>query len=189
MTATFVPSNWPPAKRSPRVFGRRLPGNAALGQAASVQWLLRRNCSLTPQQLGIAYLALCAVSSLVAGLFLWQGVPFVAAFAGLELMAVGVAMLLFARHAADREALTLVGGSLLIEQWVGPRVERTHLAADWLTVEPAAGQGSLVQITGRGRTVRVGRHLRPELRAEFAEELRLALRQPGHHSDNLIDSN
>jgi uncharacterized membrane protein len=72
---------------------------------------------------------------------------------------------------------------------VGPRVERTHLAADWLTIEPVAGQGSLVQITGRGRTVRVGRHLRPELRADFADELRQALRQPGHHGDNLNDPN
>jgi uncharacterized membrane protein len=189
MSATFVPTNWPLATRTRRVFGRRLTGQAAQGQPDAVQWLLRRNCSLTPQQLGSAYLALCAISSLVAGLFFWQGVPFVAAFAGLELVAVGVAMLLFARHAADRESLTLVGGSLLIEQWVGPRVERTHLPTDWLTIEPAGGQGSLVQITGRGRTVCVGRHLRPELRAEFADELRLALRQPGHHGDNLNDPN
>jgi len=46
-----------------------------------------------------------------------------------------------------------------------------------LTVEPAAGQGSLVERSGRGRTFRVGRLLRPEPRAAFARELRQAGRQ------------
>jgi uncharacterized membrane protein len=34
-----------------------------------------------------------------------------------------------------------------------------------------------VQISERGKTVRVGRFLRPELRAAFAQELRLELRR------------
>ena len=59
----------------------------------------------------------------------------------------------------------------------GSRVARTEFAADRMTVEPAAGQGSLVELCGRGHTIRVGRFLRPELRAAFARELRLALRQ------------
>jgi uncharacterized membrane protein len=53
----------------------------------------------------------------------------------------------------------------------------TEFMAEWLTVEPAAGQGSLVELAGQGRTVRVGRFLRPELRAHFARELRVALRR------------
>jgi uncharacterized membrane protein len=56
-------------------------------------------------------------------------------------------------------------------------VDRTDFAADWLTVEPAAGQGSLVEISGRGQSVRVGRFLRPELRGALARELRFALRR------------
>ena len=180
MYATFVPSTWPHAPRSRRVFGRRLAADAAHGNRPSLQWSLRRNCALTPQQLGSAYLFLCTVSMLIAGVFFWQGAPYVAAFAGLELLAVGLAMLVFARHAGDRETLTLVGSSLFIEQCVGPRMEHVRLPTDWLRVEPAAGQGSLVQISGSGHRVRVGRHLRPELRGAFAQELRQALRQlPG----------
>ena len=44
-------------------------------------------------------------------------------------------------------------------------------------MEPAAGQGSLVELRGSGHTVQVGRHLRPEWRGVFAQELRQALRQ------------
>lgn len=107
---------------------------------------------------------------------MWQGAPFVLFFAGLELALLGVALLLFARHANDREVLTLAGRSLSVEQRSGSRVARTDFTAEWLTVEPAAGQGSLVQLSGEGRTVQVGRFLRPELRPAFARELRRALR-------------
>lgn len=186
MSATFAHSNWPLAPRSPHVFGRRLVVD---GAAPAVQWLLKRNCSLSPQQLAHAYLSLCAVSALIAAFFFWHGAPYVAAFAGLELLAVGLAMLVFARHAGDRETLTLVGRSLMVEQCVGPRVARTHLPADWLTVEPAAGQGSLVEISGRGQTVRVGRHLRPEWRGAFAQELRQTLRQSGDSHEPQNDPN
>ena len=98
-------------------------------------------------------------------------------------------MLVFARHAGDKETLTLVGRSLLVELCSGNRIERTDLAADWLRVEPAAGQGSLIQLSERGRTVRVGRYLRPELRGAFAQELRLALRQPSARPQPENDSN
>lgn len=142
----------------------------------ALRWLLRRNCSITPRQLGSVYASLCVVSSLIAAFFFVQGAPLVLFFAGLELLAVGLAMLIFARHATDREVLTLIGGSLQIEQHCGTKVERADFAADWVTVEPAAAQGSLVKLSSRGRSLSVGRFLRPELRAAFAQELRSALR-------------
>lgn len=176
MTSTFVSSHWPTAPRKAPVFGRRVQA-AETGEGHGTEWLLKRNCSITPQQLATVYASLCGVSCLIAGFFFWQGAPFVAAFAGLELLAVGAAMLVFARHAGDRETLTLMGRSLHVERRIGNRVERTDLAADWLTVEPAAGQGSLVQLRGRGARVQVGRFLRPELRSAFAHELRETLQQ------------
>ena len=177
MTSTFVPSHWPQAPRPAPVFGRCLTAaGAEAGDGAGTEWLLKRNCSITPQQLASVYASLCGASGLIAGFFFWHGAPFVAAFAGLELLAVGTAMLVFARHAGDRETLTLRGRSLRVECRIGNRVEHTELAADWLTVEPAAGQGSLVQLSGRGHRVQVGRFLRPELRSAFAQELRQTLR-------------
>jgi uncharacterized membrane protein len=181
MTATYAPSPWPSPTGAPHgtawLFGREVPLSSEPGAATGLQWLLKRNCSLAPRQLGAVYAALCGLSMAIAGFFYVQGVTMILAFAGLELALLGAALLVFARHAGDRETLTLVGRSLLVEQCNGVRVQRTDFSADWLTVEPAAGQGSLVQLSGHGHKVKVGRFLRPELRAAFARELRLALRR------------
>lgn len=170
----------------PWLFGREVMLEAGQGAQRALQWLLKRNCSITPAQLGVVYLSLCTVSLLIGGFFYAQGATLVLAFTALELVLVGLALLIFARHAGDFESLTLVGRSLQVRQSYGSRVAHTDFAADWLTVEPAAGQGSLIQLSGRGQTVRVGRFVRPELRAAFARELRLALRhasaRTGHES-------
>lgn len=185
MSATYAPSPWPAPPSATRVavpvFARELswPAGAAGSASTALQWRIQRHCSLTPAQLGLAYALLCVVSLAVGFLFLALGAPYVLGFAGLELLLVGVALLVFARHAADREELTLVGRSLLVELRLGSRVHRADFSADWLRVEPAAGQGSLVELSGQGNRVRVGRFLRPELRAAFANELRAAVRRAG----------
>lgn len=134
-----------------------------------------------------AYLLLCAVALLVALGFWWQGVQLVMAFAGIELLAVGVGMLLMARHAGDREIITLSGREMAVEQHVGPVVEHTRFRIEWVRVEPAAAEGSLVELSGGGRSVRVGRHVRPELRAELARELRRALRISRAAGERVLD--
>lgn len=193
MSAAFVSRNWPhphPVRGGgPWLFGREVVLDREGEGATALQWLLRRNCSITPAQLALVYLSLCIVSVLIGGFFFMQGAPVVLAFAGLELLLVGVALTLFARHAGDRETLTLVGRSLHVEQRVGSHVERTDFAADWLHVEPAGGQGSLVQLSGKGQRVRVGRFLRPELRGAFARELRHALRRTPAQAGTEIDPN
>ncbi len=175
MNATVANRPWAPQAVPRRDgawrFGRR---DAAAG---GWLWDLRRNCSISPRQLLNAYLLLCALAGVI-GLGFWlQGVEAVLVFTGLELLAVGLAMLLMARHAGDREVITLANREMAVEQHVGPLVECTRFHADWVRVEPCGGEGSLVELSGEGRSVRVGRHLRPEWRDELAQELRRALRQ------------
>lgn len=65
----------------------------------SIDWMLKRNCSVTPSQLGWAYGALC-VTSLGIGAWFWaMGARFVLGFAWIELMAVGLAFFAYARLA------------------------------------------------------------------------------------------
>ena len=174
MSVTFAPSPWPAPPASRQDAGWRF-GRA---QAVPLGWLfdLRRNLSITPRQLMAAYALLCALSLAVALGFWWQGVALVGLFTGLELLAVGGVLLVVARHAGDREIITLTGGELAVEQRFGPAVLRTAFRAGWVRVEPAADDGSLVELSGEGRSVRVGRHVRPELRVTLAQELRRALR-------------
>ncbi len=142
----------------------------------SVSWRLRRNCSVSPAQLLAVYLVLSAVS-LAIGLFFWQmGAPMVLAFAGLELLAVGVAFMVYARHATDGEWISLQGASLVVECETAGRLERAEFERQWVRVEPKAGEHSLIELSGRGRKVQVGRFVRPELRQVLAGEIRRALR-------------
>lgn len=174
MTATLAPSPWPAPGTPVRADGWRFA--RLLESPAGWRFDLRRNVSITPRQLLLAYLLLCAVSLAVATGFWLHGAGMVVVFTAIELVALAAALLVVARHAGDREILTLTTGELAVEQRVGPGVVHTRFRAEWVRVEPAADDGSLVELSGEGRRVRIGRHVRPELRPALAQELRRALR-------------
>jgi len=174
MTAVLAPNPWPApaAALAGWRFGRRFENPAVQG----MQWVMKRNCSLSPREMMVAYFSLCAVSLVIASGFWWVGAPTVMAFAGLELVALGAALAAYARHAADCETITLAGRELAIEHRCGLGVHSARFRAEWVRVEPACGDGSLVEVSGQGQRTCVGRYLRPEWRAQLAQELRLALR-------------
>jgi uncharacterized membrane protein len=142
----------------------------------AVQWLLKRHCSLKPSQLGWFYLSLCVLSMVIAGFFWAQGATMVMPFAWLELVVVGAAFLVYARHAGDGERIVLQGGQLVVELETAGRTQRAEFNRAWVRVEPRYGNGSLIEVSGQGRSVQVGRHVRPELRPALAREIRFALR-------------
>lgn len=141
-----------------------------------VQWLLKRNCSVTPTQLLGLFASLSVVSLGIATFFWIQGATLVMPFAWAELIAVGIAFTVYARHARDGEKISLQGGQLVIEQETAGRLQRAEFNREWVRVEPKHGDGSLIEVSGQGRSVRVGRHVRPELRPALAREIRFALR-------------
>lgn len=138
---------------------------------------MRRNCSLAPRQVLNAYLLISGVSLVIAAAFAWWGATPVLVFAGLELLVLGVALLVYARHAADHEMIELRGDQMWVEHHCGGRVERSEFRPEWVRVEPSVGQGSLLELSGAGRKALVGRYLRPEWRQHLAVELRAALRR------------
>jgi len=115
--------------------------------------------------------------SLAIGCGFWlHGAPLVLPFAWLELAAVGVAFLAYARHATDGETIELQEGRLIVELENGGRHERTEFLPHQVRVEPEISDRSLIEVSGQGRSVKVGRYVRPELRAALAREIRMALR-------------
>ena len=146
-------------------------------QGQAIHWFLRRNCSVSPAQLGWVYASLCVVSLGIGTFFWFQGAVMILPFAWLEVLAVGAAFLAYARHAADREHILLQGGRLVVETENAGRLERAEFHRDWVRVEPGADNRSLIELSGQGRRVIVGRFVRPELRPVLSQESRRALRE------------
>ena len=141
-----------------------------------IHWFLKRNCSVTPAQLVWLYASMCLVSLGIGAVFWYQGARLVLPFAWLELLLVGGAFLAYARHATDGERISLQDGRLVVESDRAGRRERTEFLSAWVRVEPLAGGRSLIEVSGQGRSVRVGRFVRPELRPQLVREIRTALR-------------
>ncbi|MDP3349332.1 MAG: DUF2244 domain-containing protein [Hydrogenophaga sp.] len=141
-----------------------------------MEWSLKRNCSVTPAQLGYLYASMCILSMGVAAFFWSQGATLVLPFAVLELVAVGAAFLVYARHATDSERISLLEGRLVVEWETAGRSSRCEFAREWVRVEPRSDAGQLIEVRGGGRSVQVGRFLRSDQRPLLAREIRLALR-------------
>lgn len=148
----------------------------AVMEPDGLRWNLVRNCSITPRQLVALYGSLCLISMAIGTGFWLQGVPLVAPFALVELVVVGIAFMMYARHATDGERVRLVQGQLEVEIEEAGMVTRTVFLQQWVRVQRPAALADLVELSGQGQTVLLGRHVRPELRDALAQELGRALR-------------
>ena len=141
------------------------------------EWLLKRNCSLTPRQLAFAYAALCLMSFAVAIMFTLLGAWYVLIFAVLEMSAVALAFLCYARHATDHEHIALQDGCLLVERSVAGQVQQTRMDPYWTRIAPPKRPQDLINLEARGVKIEVGRFVTPANRRRFAQELRHELRK------------
>ena len=147
-------------------------------RASGSSLLLKRNCSISPWGM-MRVFALLALASLgIAAGFALAGAWLILPFAGLEVLALGAAFIVNARHATDFERIEVSGGRLTVEVGEADRVARYELdpRAAKLRLEKNEGYGARVLLRAQGRDVEVGRHLDAEARVEFAAELTKRLR-------------
>ncbi|MCR5867544.1 DUF2244 domain-containing protein [Aquincola sp. J276] len=141
-----------------------------------MQWVLRRNCSLTPRQVATSFAAVAGFTLALGAVFSWMGYPLVMAFVLLEITALAAALLAYARCAGDRDILSIEGEQLVVEQWHAARVQRTVLPVAWVRVSPAEAPAVGLQLAAGGVSVAVGRHVTPRQRERLLQELRQVLR-------------
>lgn len=142
------------------------------------QWLFRRNCALTPRQLAAWFATLGGASMGIAALFAAQGAWLVLPFACVESVALGVAFVVYARHAADYERILLGPRRLVIERSVGCAFDRIECEPAWVRVEYAGTRRTPVRLVAAGRQWEVGRFVPEEQRKELARQLRESLAGP-----------
>ena len=139
------------------------------------EWLLKRNCSLTPRQTMASWAILVAMS-LGVGLFCtWHGASLVLLFTALEITAVTAAFVFYSRHATDFDRIVLDDGRLTVDRMRGGKMQHFELEALWLRVTPPARRRDPVLLSARGVTVEVGSYLLEPQRRLLARELREAL--------------
>ena len=142
-------------------------------------WLMKRNCAVSPRQFVWFYASLALFSAVIAVLLVVRGAWPVLPFTGIEVLAVGVAFVIHARHAVDYERIRLFPNRLLIEQMSGQRLTRYEFNPRWVRVERGVSPRDPVRVVSRGQAVVVGVHLAQYRRASFAAELRAALTRCG----------
>ncbi len=166
---------------SPLLRGNRTSKSQGMYRLATVNeqgvvWTLRRNCSVSPRQLGLTLACLGFLSLSVAGFFWLQGAWMVLPFSLLEVLALVVAFVWHGRHAADGERISWREGRLSVEHEEAGQRKQHEFAGPSVRVDLEHGRSCRVSLRDRGRTVEVGRYIRPELRPLLARELSLAMR-------------
>src|SRR4051812_41968450 len=143
------------------------------GESRGFSLVLKRNCSIAPGALASVFAAL-AVAVLGIGIgFAFAGAWLILPFAGLEVLALGAAFAMQARHATDYERIELDGGKLRVEVGEAQAIARYELDARRARIEL---QGPHLVLRGAGEELRIGRHLDDEARMRFAAELKNRLR-------------
>jgi uncharacterized membrane protein len=139
------------------------------------EWLLKRNCCLSPRQLALAFIVLCIMSFSVALVFTLRGAWLIFPFALLEMSAVALAFIYYAKHATDHEHIELSKDCLLIELIEGGHTRRIELDPHWTRVALPENAGDLITLEAKGIKARVGRFVNMDKRKQFAQELRKGL--------------
>jgi uncharacterized membrane protein len=145
---------------------------------AGFSLILRRNCSMSPAGLAAAFAALALVVLAIGTGFALAGAWLVLPFAGLEVLALGAAYFMYARHAADYERIALERGRLTVEVAEAENTARFELDPRLARVllEKSEGCGARVLLRGAGEELEIGRHLDAQARVGLAQELSQKLR-------------
>jgi uncharacterized membrane protein len=121
---------------------------------------------MSPAGLAKVFAALALLVLGIGAGFAAAGAWLVLPFAGLEVLLLGAAFLLYARHAADYEKIELESGRLTVEVADGGRTARHRLEGARVSMEEGR-----VMLRDAKEELEIGRYLGAEARAELAAEL------------------
>jgi uncharacterized membrane protein len=121
---------------------------------------------MSPAGLAKVFAALSLLVLAIGAGFAAAGAWLVLPFAGLEVLLLGAAFVLYARHAADYERIELEAGRIKVEVADGSRITRYEMQG----ARVAMHDGRLV-LRGAKEQLEIGRYLGAEARAELAAEL------------------
>lgn len=140
------------------------------------RFVLQRNCCMKPLQLLSIFGVLALLSLAVAGFWASQGAWVAVPFAVLEVLALGVAFLVYARHAADSDDVSIYPQQVEVVLRRGPKSLKSQLPRGMVRVDQLEPGDGLIRLSAGRREVVVGRFVEPSARSEVVDRLRAALR-------------
>lgn len=145
-------------------------------QTEALQWMFKKNCSFSPKQVGLFYLAQSIFSLLVACFFIWQDIWLILPFTLLELVVLAIALLIYAKHATDYESILLESGVLTIERSTAGKVTLFSANPQWLKITKELTKNKLIGIQYQGHITEFGRFIHLSQREAFKKQLELSLK-------------
>jgi uncharacterized membrane protein len=139
-------------------------------------WHMKRNCSFSPRQVGYFYLSMFLFSSLIATYFLLHGVWMILIFTVIELTVLGIALIIYARHALDYESIAIDGTSLRVEKNIGGKLECHEFNTRWMTLKQEEDGKRLIRVEERDKELPIGLFVPLDARPQFYKDLRQQIR-------------
>jgi uncharacterized membrane protein len=115
-------------------------------------------------------------SSLIAAIFLVQGIWMILPFTLIELTALGIALLIYARHALDYESIAIDGNVLTVEKNIGGKLERHEFNSKWLQLKQEEYGKRLIRIEQSDKELPIGIFVPVDARPQFYQDLRQQIR-------------
>jgi uncharacterized membrane protein len=134
-------------------------------------WLMKRNCSFSPKQVGFFYASIVSFSLLVAIHFLIMGVWMIMIFTCIEILALTIALYIYTRHALDYEKLTIVGKQLLVERSWGGKVEIIEFNTVWTKLLHCRGGRSDLALKSASKETPIGYFVGANYQEQFERDL------------------
>ena len=134
-------------------------------------WLMKRNCSFSPKQVGVFYLSIVCFSLLVATYFLLIGVWMVIIFTSIEILALTFALYIYSRHALDYEKITIVGKQLLFERSWGGKIQSYEFNTIWTKLIRSESGGRDLVLKTSTKEVPIGFFVGVNEQQQFEKEL------------------
>ena len=135
-------------------------------------WLMKRNCSLTPKQVGAFYLSIVCFSLLVALYFWLIGAWMVIIFTTLALLVLTIALYVYSIHALDYEKITIIGKQLLVEKSWGGKVDVEEFNTVWTTIRCSESGRKSLALKSSNKEVPIGFFVGLNEQEQFEKELR-----------------
>ena len=138
-------------------------------------WQMKRNCALTPKQLLQCYGLLVCLSITVAVGFFLAGIWVIPIFTALELTAVTIGFLIYAKHALDYETIEIVDQRLIVRKFIGYQESIYEFNTQWAKIEPPMHGQKVFFISQSDQRVELGQFLRQEQQLPLISSVRAHL--------------